>query len=511
MRLYGMVRTGWMLLVLAYVAFGGCRHASPDQTTAERPRPVHAPARQLDGGDEQAWLTAAGEMGDSGFCAARLQLPLRLDQPAWELTYTNAEISPFPPTEMLHYSGLILCSARTPVLFGIDADSGKLAFKTDPYLHEAQSRREFFRSLQFSADGQLFGTDNHGRYYVWELQPDGLQQLAVSAEEQGSVAGFITNAGDLIRARGSIMAAFPATDLGTPRWESQLVQQLEGIVASRSGLVVGWTRFGAVQCCDATGRQLWQSNEAQMVVDIVLDRDGERCYLLTDSGRLICRALATGELLWSYDWSEEVPQAVRRKLQDRLGKDRFAQLMIQQAGTDVFALDPALLCATPEGPVLGVKNGQAIAFDRQGHVRWRSGRGPLLDGGLAFENALLLHVVWNPVITAQIADRPWLLDIPDWPEIKDRAALARLNDPQGSFTPRPEAQNLQAVYTRLVVLDLHSGQVLQELPEPAPTTASLLPARGKIVMAQENRIYAGQRRDSGPCKIVAYNWLAQGS
>jgi len=72
-----------------------------------------------------------------------------------------------------------------------------------------------------------------------------------------------------------------------------------------------------------------------------------------------------------------------------------------------------------------------------------------------------------------------------------------------------------------VVIDMATGAIRQELAEPTPAVGSMLPAGDKLVMpllpagrTDWSGNTGGRSRSAsngGPCKIVAYSWLGQGS
>src|SRR5206468_9304282 len=134
-------------------------------------------------------------------------------------------------------------------------------------------------------------------------------------------------------------------------------------------------------------------------------------------------------------------------------QDDADKALLAHDGEQVFPLLPAMLLAAPQGPVLALANGSVLAFEHGGKLRWRSSAGPLIDAGIAFRNALLLHVVWEPIpLIGQRDLWPWVIDVPDWSEIANREELQALNaHPVLASKPRiPGSPRLRAVYGRMM-------------------------------------------------------------
>jgi outer membrane protein assembly factor BamB len=503
-------------LLAGLAACGDRGNARQPAAAAGRAQPLRVAAQRLTGGTGQAWLTADGDLGDSNYCSARLKLPLA-PEPAWTYSYSAAEVGPDPTQDLVHYGGLVAGSGGGSVVFVLDARSGQERSKADAFLRQAGglNMRESFMGLMFSPRGCLTGLDENGRYYVWDWPLDRLEQPRVGPPHDGLRNGFVALDETVVGSNGDALAAMRLADVTQVAWEEQLGVQPRGVVALADGTVVGWTIHGLVSCNAPDGAERWRTDEGSRLQRVVLDPEGDRAYVALFTGVLVCRAMDTGRELWRYDWNGLVPPAEQAGLLEGLN----ALLQQGQFGNgplESLILQAQLIGMAPQGVVLALQSGDVVLLDpASGKVRWHTRLHALADRGIVFRNGVLIHLRYHSLASNTrgiFTTLPFLLHVPEWAEIEDRAALEKFNiDALSNGSQSTQAPKRRVVYGRFAVLNLDDGKLVQYFVEDKPAGGSIIPVEDKLVVALEQEaLLTLPESHRAPCKLAAYSWLEQG-
>jgi outer membrane protein assembly factor BamB len=469
------------------------------------------------GGDTRAWPTDRGNNCDSGYCAARLKLPLATE-PAWEYSYSAAEFSARPATAIVHYDGKLYLSASSSQLAVLDAASGKLLMNRDVYAHENNDSSEQIQRLYGHPQGLLLAQDNLGRYYAWDLLNPVLPRLWLgSRRDIGS--GFVTDGTLMLASWTDELAAVDVLD-GEQRWSYPSACDPGGLVLSHSGIEIWWSSTGRLYALHAAdGAPLWNITTADMIDRVIINEHEQLAYVAYGSEYLECRSLADGTVRWQYSWVGLWSAAAR----ERLLAEATRQVGEHTASLAWTGVENVIdnLAALPEGGlIISLADGRLIALDAAGTERWRySGKAPAY-GMLAFENGVILGSVY-----ASPAAYPWKravfsLTAPDWPRLRQVQQQQGQPEPSNNTgAAQPAAPALgartangpprQEMFYRLAVLDIDSGRELDSFEPELLPASSLIPAQGNIVFGEAPRYWAftGVNQPGQRLRVLAFPWI----
>lgn len=468
-------------LCLALVLLLGACGMGKSGKQATGAQPLDLPARpDHPGGDTQAWLSTAGNNADSGFCQAKLLLPLAT-QLAWSKYYSRAEFSAYAPQEIVHYAGSVCVTAYSPQLMVLDARTGQ---QTDNEVRfagpfDSGTQMRLF-GLTLHPAGLLFTRDDFARLYCFDLQDGKLQQRwlldrFVATDDQVCIA---QNDKIIFGGQGRIIGG--EVEDGSQYWSYPVLLPGNGKVAARDGTLVWWAARGKCGALDLSdGRLLWNVALISRISRIIIDETNACLYLTRDDERVECRDLHSGELRWEYAWSWLLPPADRARLVTRLRSET-------QVPADDIMLRCGQLNCVPQGVALCLNSGDVLLLNPQGKLLWHTRTSKPLAAAVAFENGLLLVEAY-----ARIGGRtqysfflPFMLDAPDWPGYR------------GASTERQQ----RGMFSRFSVLDLQTGHVLDTFEPPLDVTTAPIPAYNMVIF--------GQGRDADvQCSVMAYPWL----
>ena len=471
----------------AAVVLGGCLQPADEpgnQVVAREPavvaavQPVSLAGRPtLRGGDSQAWLTTAGDIADSNFCRAEVSFPLD-PQPVWEYQYTAARFSFSAASTMLHYDGLLVVAARSSQVLGLDAATGEEVFNQDVYLHGDDQNQEQIARLVFHPAGLLFGADELGRFYCWDIIDGRLEQQWVAATADGYRA--MVAAGPGIYATWDDQLHGLAVSDGTEDWAYPSLAEEGGLILADNGLLVAWTSLGEFHCVDSSdGAMQWSvftNTEGRdwATRALVSNERGEVFFVLPDE-RLQCRDLATGELNWEYCWTDLLPL-----------EERFAHF--ESHGADPIPLWAIECQLTPTGVSLALLHGQVVSIDYTGQPRWTYDSDVLIIGGGAFNNAVMLTEWYLGTEYQRQINPGWRTFITEPPEDWRR------------YREADERRQANGSFQRFVWLDPLDGHTIETF-EPDYPVNTIIPAGDKMVIGES------MRNDTNTRRVLAYNWL----
>jgi len=458
-------------VMLLLVTQSSCNEAS-----SATPATASLAGRQLlTGGDNISWPTSAGNAADASYCRARLRLPLATE-PTWTFTYTAAEFSNQDTYTILHRDGLLLLlSAQSPQLVGLDTASGAVRFNESLYDYSIGQRQvEYFDMLFFSPHGLLIGHDGPGRVYCWDLvagRPERLWITAETGERNDIVAvndcvwtswdGFIRC---LSVADGTQESSYPA------------LSQTTSVVAAQNGMTITWTSSGEFYALDPAGEPLWSylSGISGPVWSItaVIDEEHDTAYLKLPNEILECRDLISGEVRWRHTWADLMTDEQR--------------IAIFGSVEEAFPPYAVSLSATPLGPVMSIISGQVLALDHDGNRRWVYDTNVPVLACLAFENGLLaseryLAPEFHGYLRFLTAFCPETID---WQRVREA----------------DEERQRMGSFQRLVVLDPDTGAPLDAY-EPELPFLAMTPAHDKLVCSERSLLGVNEHR------VHAFDWL----
>ncbi|MBN2080856.1 PQQ-binding-like beta-propeller repeat protein [bacterium] len=457
-----------VLLLTAVPA--GCDKAA----SAIPPKVNLAAHRLLTGGDNLSWPTSAGTAADANYCRARLRLPLATE-PAWTFEYSAAEFSNQDTFSILHRDGLLILSAYSPQLLGLDVTTGAVRFNQSLYDYSAGERQtEYFDMIYLTPHGLLVGHDGPGRIYCWSLDNDSPRRLWLS-EETGEGNALLAINDCVWTYWDGFIRCLSAAD-GAQELSYPALIQTTNVVATQSGTTVTWTTSGEFFALDSNGAPLWSYlsgiSGPAFSITAVVDEATNAAYLKLPNETLECRDLTSGELRWSHTWADLMTDEQR----------------IALFGSTEDALPPyaVSLAATPQGPVMSIISGQVLALDHDGNRRWVYRTNVPVLACLVFENGLLAserflgpnHRGFLQFLTA------FCPETIDWQRVQEADEERRLS---GSFQ-------------RMVVIDPGTGTLLDAF-EPELPALAITPAHDKLIFSERSLLGVNQHR------VLAYNWL----
>jgi outer membrane protein assembly factor BamB len=468
------------LCILAALGLCACGAGKSGKQAAGVPqldlqaRPVHA------GGDQQAWLSPAGGNADSGFCQAKLVLPLAA-KPAWSKYYSRAEFSAYAPQEIVHYAGSVCVTALSPQLLVLDARTGmqldnEVRFEGQ---YESGTLMRLF-GLTLHPAGLLIARDDFARLYCFDLQGGKLQRRwlldrFVAPDDQVCIT---QNDKVLFGGQGRIIAG--TIDDGSQLWSYPVLLPGNGKIASQDGVLVWWSARGMCGALEIdSGKLLWNVALSTQISRIIIDEAHKCIYLTREDERVECRDLRSGEMRWEYTWSWVLAPDDRARLARRLQ----AEAQVPAAGIVVRC---GQLNCIPAGVALCLGSGDVLALNPQGRLLWHAKTGKPLISGVAFENGLLIVEGYARIGgQAQLPNFfPFMLDAPDWP----------------GYLAASEQRRQNRLFSRFSVLDVNSGHVLDVFEPPLSVTTALIPAYNMVIF--------GMGRDQDvQCSVQAYPWL----
>ncbi|MCH7471546.1 PQQ-like beta-propeller repeat protein [bacterium] len=454
--------------------------------------------RELYGGDQRSWLSPKGSIGDSGYCAASLRLPLARE-PAWVMDYTGAEFSRFPPRRIVHRDGLLVVSAEGTQLLGLDTATGERLFNEHVY-HTMERLGEKMETLFLHPAGLLFGQDEIGRHYCWDIaSPEGLRggagrgNLISGAgrrnpnlisevwfiDQNDSMrlepSDFVSQGDKLFTGWDSYIRALSSVD-GSTIWTYPTLQAAGGIVlGGAGGTLLWWSNRGDVMALRAEdGVLLWAATLATRIDGVILNDDLSHAYLIRYDEKLECRKLESGELLWEHDWSDLMDPAERRR-------------RAEESGQITVLLRASKIAASREGVIISLISGDVLALDHFGARRWRyHTTTPVIDS-LAFENGVMLLEFYLSIESPRPLELllPFCLDPPeDW----------------RNYNRANEESKKAAIFMRVAILDNKTGKLLDHFEPDRRFWAGPVPAYDKIVFGQ-------RLPTAGHNRVLAYDWL----
>lgn len=490
--------------IAALASSAACVKDSAAEATAASAEAAHASAALLKdrphfgGGDANAWLTARGDLADSGYCRARLVLPLPR-KPDWVVEYSPAEFSRQMPNALVHYDGQLLVTATSSQVMGIDVESGTINFNSDLYQHyDRDVPREEFRNLFASPNGFLVGSDDQGRYYCWDVLSPELRELWVSETSQPT-SGYVAT-DDAVYT--SFLRDVRRLDLttGEPVWEVPTLDRDSGIVMGDEGTVIWWSWLAgkAIAFSAEDGRQMWRFAGPNIINRIIIDNAKAQCYFFLESEEVQCRDLATGDMKWTFSWAG---------LMDEKQREYYKK----KQKNDAFYFPVAQASVLPDGLALSLMSGQVYRLDDSGNLIWSYQSEGAIHTILAFENGLIVcefytaeaYSPWSPWY--QLFSR----EPPDWNEL---AALKDDDTASEDGGVKVGDGRTKFEFGRTLVLSLDTGEVLDTFePDLFPYTY-LVPAGNKVVYGEilAAYVYRGPHDNDAPRRILAYPWLEQG-
>lgn len=468
-----------VLLVATGMLCAGCDQSGAEVRAAAATGEAQARAlpagEALFGGDTRAWPTAAGDAADSGYCRAALRLPLERE-PAWVCEY-GSEFSDAHPNSIVHHDGLLVVTARCPQLLGIDVVSGQRLFNVDVYEHLDRDLPESFGSLFFHPRGLLVGMDDLGRHYCWDLA-GGTPERRWLGPPSRTDSGFVVGEEAVIAGWQGSTRSLAIRD-GSVRWSYPDLLGGKGVVLGADGTVVSWlsgSEFFAVGA--ATGELRWSDFSGvagyRWASRAVIDDARGLVYFVLPDERVQCRLLATGELEWEHRWTDLMSQAARDAL--------YADSPVGQV-----PLHATAAMVTPDGLVLTLVYGAALALDQQGNRRWVHETDFPVLGGIGFANAVLISERYLA---------PEFVGLISWLRVYCPAAID-----WEQYRVADEQRQRTGMFERRVALDPASGEPLDYF-EPDYPARVLLPARDKIIIGEMTPVDGPARR------ILAYDWIA---
>lgn len=470
----------WGICLLLALAGTGCAGSkAPAKSASVQPLDLNA-MPQLQGGDPRAWLSPAGNNQDSGFCQARLQLPLST-KPGWSKYYSRAEFSANPPQEIVHFAGQLCVTAYSPQLMVLDASSGRqldneVRFAGQP--EDGLLMRLF--GLTLHPAGLLFARDDFARLYCFEFQ-DGklarrwLVDRFVANDDQVCIA---QDDRIIFGGQGRIIGGDVAD--GTQYWSYPVLLPGNGKVATRGGTLIWWSSRGKCGALDISdGTLQWNISLSSRISRIIIDETNACLYLTRENEFIECRELATGQLRWEYRWSWVLPPDDRARLVQRLREEA-------DIPADGIMVRCGQLNCIPQGVALCLNTGDVLALSPQGKLVWHAKTSKPLVAATAFANGLAIVEEY-----ARIGGRqqfgfflPFMLDPPEWP----------------GYRAASDERKRNGMFSRISVLDLANGHVLDTFEPGLDVTTALVPAYNMVIFGQ------GSEQDV-QCSIQAYPWL----
>jgi outer membrane protein assembly factor BamB len=439
-----------------------------------------AARKPLYGGDPQAWLTHCGDNADSGFCQAKLRLPLA-QVPEWTTVYSGAEFSRTSPVEIVHYDGELAISAKGPQLMLLNAKTGAKLF--NEYLIEGKfdtNKNPQFGVLFIHPAGLLLARDQLNRAYCFDMQKGKLDRVWLNNESGASDDRVYVAQGSGVILGGAGRLRGAAIADGVEQWSYPSLLPNQGRVLSRDGVLVWWSNLGQAGALDAgSGELLWQVSINSGITRIIIDDRYSTFYLSRDDERLECRDLHTGQLRWEYSWANVLAPAKREQLIQRLrAAYKLPRLEVMLLCRDI--------CCIPQGVCLCLISGEVLALSATGDLLWQVKMPEPVTSVVAFENGILITQEYSQLGgRRQVGEfMPFMLDAPDWPSYKQASA---------------ERQK-QGRFNKLTVLDLKTGALLSSFEPPLAVSCWLVPAYNMVILGME-------KDATVESSIRAYPWL----
>jgi len=474
----------WLSLMMACIT--GCTPQSCSQQSAPIIPPRSATSRatmELDpdsakyGGSPRAWITPAGDTPDSGYCAAKLKLPLS-SEPAWVHEYGYG-FSATPPSEVVHHDGILTVTANCSQLLAIDTETGTEIYNKDLYQHKDIKSDEILNRVFLHPDGtRMVGQDNLGRHYCWDTSGDSPRELWVS-RETNVLSGFVVIGDSVFTSWADSILCLDLAN-GRRRWSYPSLESGGGIILGVDGVLTFWTRSDIYIAIDATdGSLLWSfmgSQEYEGVRDYaraIIDDKHHRVYMMLTDEWIQCREITSGAIIWEHGWS------------DVLRPERY-QAITEITGAPSYPMPANQAVITPRGLVLPISSGCVLALDHDGNRRWVYYGDVPLSNAVGFDNGILITesylgsdyrglLEWQKIF----CETP-----PDWsnyaeadPEIRDRLS-----------------------FDRMIVLDTATGEMLSSFELQSPMS-TITPAYGNVVISEVGETERNTHR------IVAYDWI----
>ena len=481
------------LLAATLSAVCSCNDA-PQHRKADAAPLVDLSTREpLEAGTPRFWPTALGDVADSGYCKARLKLPLD-PEPAWISLYTEAQFSAQVPDKLLNYDGLLIGSAASTQFIGIDAESGETVFNEDLYSHvdnvEGRGNLEQFHSAFINPLGLLVAQDDTGRYYCWDIADGEPRELWVTGNTDSARAGFVVHESSLLVNWSEELHSIDVAT-GVEEWAYPLLQRLHlqqggGLASTTSGEAVSWSGHAGAIALSREGQLLWKTTSPDIVSKATIDESLGRVYLTySKSEKIECRNLADGALIWVHRYSDLLSTEQRERM--------MSEAQRIQPGTpfEPVIAESTELLIRPEGVVVfSTWSGQVIKLDRDGQRLWRYDAECPVFGWIGYENGIIAAELYldptrNRTFPILV---PYSLRTPSWstPVVED---------------DKPQRLGRRNAQRRYVVLDPDSGKLLDSWKFERLHRTGPVPAGDKLVFGFDplDDVHSGG--------FVAYNWL----
>jgi outer membrane protein assembly factor BamB len=442
-----------------------------------------AQRKPLYGGDPQAWLTRFGDNADSGYCHADLILPLN-PHPAWETSYSSAQFSSSAPQGMIHYNGVLCINSITPQLMLLDVATGGELFNENVHYSELMDTQTptVFAPF-FHPAGLLLVRDESATAYCYDLTGGKLSKdpLWVVHNKMGGEDNTCVAQGDVAVFGGQGQTRGLSITDGTELWSYPSLQPYPGKVLSRDGVAVWFSQFGKVLALELeSGILLWGLNLQEQISRLIVDDQHGCVYLTTYDERLECRDLHTGELRWEYSWRALLSEPERTQLLARtLATYRTPLQRVQLLAESVNCI--------PDGLLITLVNGSAIALNMDGKPRWRKDTGQPVVMVLTFNNGALLLQEYSQVGDQRQLGKylPFMFTPPDWKIYKDAS----------------DERRRTVQFDRFLVLALADGAELATCEMEKRISTGPVPAYNMVVIGQEGE------KDVQP-SVCAFPWVS---
>ncbi|MEZ5339312.1 MAG: PQQ-binding-like beta-propeller repeat protein [bacterium] len=539
-----------MLVLLACCACSGRGETESAQAPLLDPERLAALAQgpQLEGNDNQAWLSRFGGQGDSNYCSARLRLPLE-SAPAWNWDYSAGSFSRFFVSDMTHFDGRLYVVGYSQQLACLDVDDGTEVFNR--FLTGLEEPTAAAGTAGSAPGRRRRGGNGDAVMYGSQcLHPSGklLLLLGLGGEKQifdisGGQPECIWQgirdrrpAGFLLHGDNAVIGTEDSIELmsldGTSSWSWPLQSSPVDVVRSSAGLIITRNQARNIWAIDETsGEMRWSMADASDTTGMAVDDVHGLLYLCFQDERIDALHCADGSLAWSYDFSYLLDQATREQMvleaNTRIGLTGSSA--IEQA-----RMERVHTVVQPEGVSLVMEFGYALGLDANGRLLWeRRDLGPV-SGVNGFANGLLVQNYWYPQELASqdlfMRASPLPLgEAPQWQSIAanrerlderlaEHRRMREMNDDEQQEWQRELRRTLrdnpplQVMYTALQVLDPLSGETLDTQELPGWVRSGFCPARDKIIFEPAGYAICWYMNywEGGDRRLSAYNWLEPG-
>ncbi len=493
----------------------GCRSEKTqnekDAAAAQAMASSHLPDTYQAGCSQRAWLGGKGNAGDSGYCNARLKLPLNRT-PAWEYSYSQAELSDSNLNSLLHYDGRVYLSAYCPQIVCLRTQDGSQISNSVEFASQTSADagpREYFTSLYLHQSGLLLGSDNFGRRYCWQPISDGIERRWLrSGPTEKNFLG-VPLPGLSVASFEEGLVAMKLED-GARAWGVPVLQRNRrfrdnsNMVATDDGTLVWCSGYGDMEAFKGeSGEPLWAAAVPSTLRSIALDQKNALAYVAYQNELVECRSMADGSLLWDFNWGELIPAQERAALQAEMEEGETYRARLSS------------LTIAPDGVVLSLYNGYCINLSRAGEVIWQRRCDSMLFDTLVLDNAFLLTqfaaIPRSEQRRAAQGSRPLLL--PPWHGLRARLSKAGIDVPEykeGQLNVTYFAGQLGgvAIAVRFTAVDPATGAELDSHESDVDFAVGPVPAYNMLLAGGGRRLSETLKTSSKEPRIVqAFDWL----